>query len=908
MKLLLIAIFFLPVFAQQRTGQSPPFLCSSTNGSATAYTCPATTVVSQCFTDMVVIWKPSITSGASPTLNVGCGAKAIKTNENTVPASGLFTAGYPVMLRYDGTAWRATPIISSANGGVGTGSLNLTGVALPTNAPAGTVRGSVVQGTSSPINVAFYGVVGDSVTANDTNIATAVAAAIAGGRSLYFPAATGCYKITGPISVIGDVAIYGDSMANPISKSASTICTTDSTQDILQITSPLGATRIEKLSFMHLAGIATGASAATSTTITVTGGSDITMSTITAASLSLGLTVYKYRIYANAGKLYRVTSPVGGTVIPNPTGTLPTHSSGDVVLNGITWQYFGSGSTYTRGQFAMGAQWWFHGISGSQLLDVTTSDSSSSATPNNYDGAGHSITSITNAPYFVSLQYLANTGSNVSAAIHLITAQDPSISNIYCIQSPGSCVLRNSGVQGGFMEAIEVDGGYIGISGDLTNSMIRGNRLYGMTAAAIKSSKGYAPKLIGNYFHDGAGILLDSAYVPAGGGSDIQFVEVIGNTFQNATWALKSTGVYGMIFTGNTVSRTGDANVISMANVDGSSVEGNKFFGAGELVGGVGNSYFKFTGAVTNNSFSNNSFLRINGGELATTVWGWSTVPTQEKLNFFRANNYDSAYIVSTGSSSKTTDRNLLTSPNQSRVIVTETLTPGISSQVFTYTGNLPASTIVTLARTGTIAGDWFLLRVLVNPGGNTLTFKQESDASTILAFTDPFTLDRSILFAYDGSNWYVVNNRDEHVVIGGSQSAGGQSSHFSLVTGNGATTSNRLVFGVLDGSYSWIQATQPGTANRQLVLNSSGGNVTVGTTADNGTDTLQVGGSIKATRSQVTATTVASLGACGATQRGIRAAVTDALAPSIGSAVVGGGAASAQVWCNSANWTVTGI
>jgi hypothetical protein len=55
-------------------------------------------------------------------------------------------------------------------------------------------------------------------------------------------------------------------------------------------------------------------------------------------------------------------------------------------------------------------------------------------------------------------------------------------------------------------------------------------------------------------------------------------------------------------------------------------------------------------------------------------------------------------------------------------------------------------------------------------------------------------------------------------------------------------------------------------------------------------------------------ATTVATIGTtCSSGQTGSTVYVTDATAPTLGSTVAGSGAAKALVWCNGANWTVTG-
>ena len=100
---------------------SLPHACLSASGSATAYTCPAV-IAATCATGLRVNWVPDVTSGASPTLNVGCGAKPLVTNENAVPATALFAASYPMQLWFDGTSFRAPAAVPGATGQTVTGS------------------------------------------------------------------------------------------------------------------------------------------------------------------------------------------------------------------------------------------------------------------------------------------------------------------------------------------------------------------------------------------------------------------------------------------------------------------------------------------------------------------------------------------------------------------------------------------------------------------------------------------------------------------------------------------------------------------------------------------------------------------------------------------------------------------
>ena len=82
--------------------------------------------------------------------------------------------------------------------------------------------------------------------------------------------------------------------------------------------------------------------------------------------------------------------------------------------------------------------------------------------------------------------------------------------------------------------------------------------------------------------------------------------------------------------------------------------------------------------------------------------------------------------------------------------------------------------------------------------------------------------------------------------VVSSSQAASDRSTHFELSTGTGVLTDEKLVFGIADGSYSWIQAVKQATAYRNLSLNPMGGNVGIGTTSPS--YKLQVNGSFGAT------------------------------------------------------------
>jgi hypothetical protein len=73
--------------------------------------------------------------------------------------------------------------------------------------------------------------------------------------------------------------------------------------------------------------------------------------------------------------------------------------------------------------------------------------------------------------------------------------------------------------------------------------------------------------------------------------------------------------------------------------------------------------------------------------------------------------------------------------------------------------------------------------------------------------------------------------------LVSSSQTPASQSNWLELTTGTGATTDNKLVFGVQDGTNCWIQAAHPGTGALPLLLNYNGG--LVGNTTNANTDTF---------------------------------------------------------------------
>jgi hypothetical protein len=519
----------------------------------------------------------------------------------------------------------------------------------------------IIFGPNGQVVPQWWGAVSDSVTDNTAPIQASVTAAIAGHQTWFLPPVGGadssraCYMTSSPIVVNGGLTMQSVALAQGTTSSGTAVlCTVSPDRDILQIHGTGGGLTVRNLSFEHLAGYAVGISAASPNTITLIKPSNVALATLTAPPLRPGTTVYRWRTYTNAGNLYRVTDAgARGTArIPLSGGVLPTHASGTLVQNGISWMYEGRGTTYQQGQIAAGAQWWFHGYSGGVLTDVTPSDSSSNATPNDFDGKGHSVVGI--VPYFVSLVFQGNTGSNTASYIHVFTGSTFTLAGNYCLFSPGSCILLENAAFNGLISDNVMDSGYIGISGNLNQALITNNEFFGLAGKAIDSSAGQFFTISNNQVIAGAGFSFSTSYVPGSSAdSPVSSGNITGNAFANATYAANMNGVTAIGFSGNLLTRGEQAPVLTLSNIDRSRFS-NGFHGAGEGSNSAGTSYIKFSGVVRNNEFCGSTFQQVNSAETVTTIYDWSAAPTQEGLNTFCPDNvYGSSYTITTGSADK---------------------------------------------------------------------------------------------------------------------------------------------------------------------------------------------------------------------------------------------------------------
>jgi hypothetical protein len=69
-------------------------------------------------------------------------------------------------------------------------------------------------------------------------------------------------------------------------------------------------------------------------------------------------------------------------------------------------------------------------------------------------------------------------------------------------------------------------------------------------------------------------------------------------------------------------------------------------------------------------------------------------------------------------------------------------------------------------------------------------------------------------------------------LVVTGTSAAAGDTGIVGITDGTGVNTDTKINFGVVSGTYGWIQAVKPGTNVFPLLLNPNGGNIGIGTTS----------------------------------------------------------------------------
>ena len=168
-------------------------------------------------------------------------------------------------------------------------------------------------------------------------------------------------------------------------------------------------------------------------------------------------------------------------------------------------------------------------------------------------------------------------------------------------------------------------------------------------------------------------------------------------------------------------------------------------------------------------------------------------------------------------------------------------ISPNFGSQNITTTGTLLSGNATT--------GSVFLTREnSVDEGGNLAFAKAINNTTgfTIDCFGSTSTPDlrfiagSSIAATLTTSGDFGIGTQSPNAklaVTGLSEGYDGSGTEgiFQITTGTGGVTDDKLQFGIVDNSYSWIQAVDPGTVTRNLIINGAGGNVGIGTTSTSG-------------------------------------------------------------------------
>jgi hypothetical protein len=172
--------------------------------------------------------------------------------------------------------------------------------------------------------------------------------------------------------------------------------------------------------------------------------------------------------------------------------------------------------------------------------------------------------------------------------------------------------------------------------------------------------------------------------------------------------------------------------------------------------------------------------------------------------------------------------------------------------------------------------------------------------AGNAISFSQVMTLDAS------GNLGIGVTSPSVRLDVNGSMRIGFSASGQSITAFNGDQTNQQQIFMKMVGTDGQLFVTRAagiaanllfGTEGSERARIDSSGNFLVGLTSATGVAKLQVSGAIR-----TTGFTVATLPAGTV---GMRTYVTDALAPSFGVTVVGGGAVTIPVFYNGANWIV---
>lgn len=143
--------------------------CPSTSSSTTAYICATNPVTSSYTAGLTITWQPNLTSGATPTLNAGAGALAIRDAAGVTPPSGFFTSGAWYNLIYDSAnnRWQSDSCVGNGAGTTCTSALQASSLAIGSSTQQYQLSG---RGADSGVNQGvpyFKSTTADTPTAFD---------------------------------------------------------------------------------------------------------------------------------------------------------------------------------------------------------------------------------------------------------------------------------------------------------------------------------------------------------------------------------------------------------------------------------------------------------------------------------------------------------------------------------------------------------------------------------------------------------------------------------------------------------------------------------------------------------------------------------------------------------------------
>ena len=239
--------------------------------------------------------------------------------------------------------------------------------------------------------------------------------------------------------------------------------------------------------------------------------------------------------------------------------------------------------------------------------------------------------------------------------------------------------------------------------------------------------------------------------------------------------------------------------------------------------------------SIKNNGGGNTKFVRIWNTGTADGDDAVLSFKTESSRTYSIGTHRDSGAFLLTNADASVASGELLTIDNSGNA---------------TFTGKLLSTVTISSVEGGTRYGGeswsrYLLLDAAVSGGGGIIWTKQSGTYNrSILANHGDFQVARSTADDNSGSiiKDLVIDNTGKFgvgctvpinqklTVTGSSGACDGNltAGVLSLTTGTGVIADTRLLFGIVDDTYAWIQAADYGVAYRDISLNPNGGNVSI--------------------------------------------------------------------------------